>query len=286
MEIQLFHWNTKYSDYLTASQNSDGLAAVSFFYEVAAADNAVLAKQIEVLGYLAEGTPLYHGQDLTHSSEPFFFHPEFEEPFSIRNLSQLLPSEGIGVSDNYFHYTGSQTLPRAPVSRGPADWGSPPFWTALFTSTPYASDPLLLEALTDCTESVTWIVYERKIAISEAQLGAYRGLLSTVNSKGIDATSLTTTYWFSNSLKRYKGTNWLGYPCCDCQNDPTVSAGNCPWQCCEILMCTQNFRPPHPLNPSGTARKSFPFVVLFYKCFLKVSQDRPEAYSTGSTQAS
>ena len=55
MEVQLFHWNTKYSDYLTASKNSNGLAAVSFFYEIAATDNAVLAKQIEVLGYLAEG---------------------------------------------------------------------------------------------------------------------------------------------------------------------------------------------------------------------------------------
>ena len=115
------------------------------------------------------------------------------------------------MSDNYFHYTGSQTLPRAPVSRGPADWGSPPFWTALFTSTPSASDPLLLEALTDCTESVTWIVYERKIAISEAQLGAYRGLLSTVNSKGINVTTTTIlpSPWFDRGPYQFKGLDIL-----------------------------------------------------------------------------
>ena len=31
----------------------------------------------------------------------------------------------------------------------------------------------------DCTEPVLWIVYEKKIAISEAQLSVYRRLLST-----------------------------------------------------------------------------------------------------------
>ena len=263
MEVQLFHWNTKYSDYVTASQNSDGLAAVSFFYEVATTDNPVLAKQIEVLGYLAESTPLYHGQDLDHAKYPFFFHPEFEEPFSIRDLSQLLPSGGIDVSDNYFHYTGSQTLPRAPVSRGFFDWGSPPFNTPGGTGTKYATDP----PQTDCTESVTWIVYERKIAISEAQLGAYRGLLSTVNSKGIDATTITTQTWWNRGALQFTGTNWFGYPCCDCQADPSLTAtcsssSTYTWSCCETFMCTQNFRPPHPLNPSGTARKSIPFVFF------------------------
>ena len=261
MEVQLFHWNTKYSDYVTASQNSDGLAAVSFFYEVAATDNTVLAKQIEVLGYLAESTPLYHGQDLDHAKYPFFFHPEFEEPFSIRDLSQLLPSGGIDESDNYFHYTGSQTLPRAPVDR---DLLNLPYSysyvsTSTLPSTP--TDP----AQTDCTETVTWIVYERKIAISEAQLGAYRKLLSTVNSKGIDATTITTQTWFNRGTLKFKGTNWFGYPCCDCQADPSLTAtcsSSITWSCCETLMCTQNFRPPHPLNPSGTARKSIPFVFF------------------------
>ena len=33
----------------------------------------------------------------------------------------------------------------------------------------------------DCSESVQWIVYEKKIAISEAQLSVYRRFLSAVN---------------------------------------------------------------------------------------------------------
>ena len=279
MEVQLFHWNTKYSDYLTASQNSDGLAAVSFFYEIAATDNPVLAKQIEVLGYLAESTPLYHGRKLVDQSSPVIFHPEFKFEFSIRDLSQFLPNGGIGTSDNYFHYIGSQTLPRAPVKRFALTL---PYATSTATSTDSMDPPQ-----TDCTESVTWIVYERKIAISEAQLGAYRGLLSTVNSKGIDVTSTTTTTWFNTGTKEFKGTNWLGYPRCDCQDDPSLaSPATCPWQCCETLICTQNFRPPHPLNPSGTSRKSIPFVCFFKKFLLKVSQHQPEACSTDSTQAS
>ena len=32
--MQLFHYNSEYPDYETASNNTDGLAAVSFFYDI------------------------------------------------------------------------------------------------------------------------------------------------------------------------------------------------------------------------------------------------------------
>ena len=105
MEIQLFHWNTKYSDYITASQNADGLSAVSFFYELSATNNSAIAKQLDVLSELVNSSPLYH-----------IFYPEFVQPFPMTSLSQLLPDGGVDVSDNYFHYKGSQTLPRAPLT--------------------------------------------------------------------------------------------------------------------------------------------------------------------------
>ena len=74
MEIQLFHWNTKYSDYTTASQNPNGLSAVSFFYQVSSTDNPVIAGQLEVLGNLnlTNGAALYRN----HDNQIYF--PEFE----------------------------------------------------------------------------------------------------------------------------------------------------------------------------------------------------------------
>ena len=261
MEIQLFHWNTKYSDYTTASQNSDGLAAVSFFYELSTTDNPAIALQIDVLGDLANSSPLYQIEGITA------FYPEFEQPFPVTSLSQLLPDGGVSVSDNYFHYKGSQTLPRAPVLTPYSPYFSNQDHTVngttwngghccdcqdpsqseitVGTLTCACCDKSTTTTITDCTESVTWIVYEKKIAISEAQLNVFRGLLSTVNFNG-------TTY-FSNNDHTFKGTNWHGIPCCDCQNGSETVVGTITCRCCEDLMCSQNFRPLHPLNPTTGA---------------------------------
>ena len=40
--MQLFHYNSEYPDYETASNNTDGLAAVSFFYEISPTDNVAI----------------------------------------------------------------------------------------------------------------------------------------------------------------------------------------------------------------------------------------------------
>ena len=275
MEIQLFHWNTKYSDYITASQNADGLSAVSFFYELSATNNSAIAKQLDVLSDLINSSPLYQlvGTGLEAASA---FYPEFEQPFPVTSLSQLLPDGGVAVSDNYFHYKGSQTLPRTPYS--------PTFSTkdhtvngttlngelccdcqdpsqseiTVGTLTCACCDKSTATTITDCTESVTWIVYEKKIAISEAQLNVYRGLLSTVNFKG-------PTY-LSNYDHTFKGANWHGIPCCDCQNDSTIEAvvGTVTCRCCKDLMCSKNFRPLHPLNPTTLGRKLMNFIVFWF----------------------
>ena len=133
MEIQLFHWNTKYPDYVNASQNPDGLSVVSFFYEVSSADNPVIAGQLEVLGNLS----LTNGAALYHNHNNQFYFPEFEQPFPTTSLSQLLPDGGVEESDNYFHYKGSQTQPRV-----------------LMTSPIGAASSSTTETSTDCTESV------------------------------------------------------------------------------------------------------------------------------------
>ena len=102
MEVQLFHWNTKYTDYTTAATNSDGLAAVSFFYEVSSEDNPVISEQIRELEEEI-------GSQATRNFFPQW--PNWEKPFKTSSLSQLLPNGGLDVSDNYFYYSGSLTLP-------------------------------------------------------------------------------------------------------------------------------------------------------------------------------
>ena len=278
MEIQLFHWNTRYSDYITASQNADGLSAVSFFYELSTTDNAAIALQLDVLGDLANSSPLYQQAGIGITA----FYPEFEQPFPVTSLSQLLPDGGVDVSDNYYYYKGSQTLPRAPVPVPYSPYLSNKDHTVNGTIWNYnaccdCQDPSQSEitvgtltcaccdrstttTITDCTESVTWIVYEKKIAISEAQLNVYRGLLSNVNTKG-------QTH-FSNYDHTFKGTNWHGIPCCNCQNVSEIVVGTVTCRCCEDLMCSQNFRPLQPLNPmTGTAigRELMYFNVLSFE---------------------
>ena len=105
MEVQLFHWNTRYADYKTASGKSDGLAAVSFFYEVTAADNPAISGQIKIVEEVVDSV---NGVQAEHQ---FFEWPNLEKEFPISLLSQLLPAGGLDASDEYFYYNGSLTLP-------------------------------------------------------------------------------------------------------------------------------------------------------------------------------
>ena len=185
MEVQLFHWNTKYSDYNTAAQETDGLAAVSFFYEVSSADNPEISGQISVLEQLIEVSEQKFGN---LAQRHFAEWLNLEKPFPTSSLSQLLPSGSLDVSDNYFYYSGSLTLPNTTTTT-----------TITTTTTLTASRAKQTNAhveVEDCSESVLWIVYQKKIAISEAQLSVYRNFLSI------------------------------------------------------IQLCSHNFRPLHPLNPS------------------------------------
>ena len=95
MEVQLIHWNTKYSDYTTAANNSDGLAAVSFFYEVSSEDNPEISGQINVLEELMGD----------QAQRNFVKWPNLEKPLETSSLSQLLPTGGLDVSDDYFYYS-------------------------------------------------------------------------------------------------------------------------------------------------------------------------------------
>ena len=171
MEVQLFHWNTKYMDYTTAAMNSDGLAAVSFFYEVSSADNPAISGQLKVLGQLIEALE----QDDGGSAQQNFTQNAFYDTFPTSSLSQLLPTGGLDVSDNYFYYSGSLTLPNTTSTFTPL-----PATGRAFTSTDQQTNRQSVSA-EDCSESVQWIVYEKKIAISEAQLSVYRRFLSAVN---------------------------------------------------------------------------------------------------------
>ena len=99
--MQLFHYNSEYPDYETASNNTDGLAAVSFFYEISPTDNVAmdpLLTNIEAL-------------------EKTIFNPsldEYEYEVSLAEmdtLEVLLPPDGLQLWDNYYYYSGSETLP-------------------------------------------------------------------------------------------------------------------------------------------------------------------------------
>ena len=134
MELQLFHYNTKYLNYETASLHSDGLAAVSFFYENSARNNTAIDSLLEPIGTLEE--------------EVLNMGVEFEVPLTVDTLGALLPQDGLQLWDNYYYYSGSQTLPNDAKN---------------------------------CTEPVLWIVYEKTIPISEAQITPFRRLLSAAN---------------------------------------------------------------------------------------------------------
>jgi carbonic anhydrase len=129
-EIQLFHWNTKYS-YNEAISAPDGLVAISFLYEVAETDNPALDTWLS-------------GAQRLESSCSRSQSNTCREPLAGLNMSELLPPGGIQLSDNYFYYNGSITLP-------------------------------------SCRENVLWINYEKTIPISETQLNILRELLISLN---------------------------------------------------------------------------------------------------------
>ena len=143
MEVQLFHYNVKYMDFNNASGYDDGLAAVSFFYESSPFDNTALNPALEAIYTLEE--------------EVRNMGIEFEVPLTgVETLSALLPQAGLQLWDNYYYYSGSQTLPHGGTA--------------------------LMPDATDCTEPVTWIVYERTIPISEAQMTYFRRFLAGANT--------------------------------------------------------------------------------------------------------
>ena len=117
MEVQLFHWNTKYANYTNASLYSDGLAAVSFFYEVTAADNPAISGQLKVVKEVIDSV---NGViDLVTGSQAesrVFQWPNLEKEIPTSSLSQLLPAGGLDASDEYFYYNGSLTLPNTTTS--------------------------------------------------------------------------------------------------------------------------------------------------------------------------
>ena len=99
MEIQLYHYNTKYNSYDDAVGNPEGLAAVSFFYEISEEPNQEQENLIEATKRLEDET--------RHMGI------EFEVAYATGTVNQLLlPEGGVQNTDNYFHYDGSLTLPR------------------------------------------------------------------------------------------------------------------------------------------------------------------------------
>ena len=73
----------------------------------------------------------------------------------VDTLEVLLPPDGLQLWDNYFYYSGSETLPN-----NETDFIGP----------------------RDCTEPVLWIVFEKTIPISEAQMDPFRRLLLAANN--------------------------------------------------------------------------------------------------------
>ena len=143
--MQLFHYNSEYPDYETASNNTDGLAAVSFFYEISAADNGAMDPLLTNIGALEKKI-----------LNPLVEEDMYDVPVAeVDTLEVLLPSDGLQLWDNYYYYSGSETLPN-----NETDFIGP----------------------RDCTEPVLWIVYEKTIPISEAQMNPFRRLLLAANN--------------------------------------------------------------------------------------------------------
>ena len=89
-EIHLVHWNTKYPDFPTAAQQSDGLAVAGFFLQVSDKTNDNYVPVINGLIKLA-GQPDY-----------------FDVDIGTLSLRSLLPTPGAA---DHLHYKGSLTTP-------------------------------------------------------------------------------------------------------------------------------------------------------------------------------
>ena len=143
--MQLFHYNSEYPDYETASNNTDGLAAVSFFYDISVLHNFDIDPLLTNIGALEKKV-------LNTSLD----ENEYEVSLAdVDTLEVLLPPDGVQLWDNYYYYYGSETLPN-----NETDFFGP----------------------RDCTEPVLWIVYEKTILISEAQMNPFRRLLLAANN--------------------------------------------------------------------------------------------------------
>ena len=143
--MQLFHYNSEYPDYETASTNTDGLAAVSFFYDISVLHNFDIDPLLTNIGALEKKV-------LNTSLD----ENEYEVSLAdVDTLEVLLPPDGLQLWDNYFYYSGSETLPN-----NETDFIGP----------------------RDCTEPVLWIVFEKTIPISEAQMDPFRRLLLAANN--------------------------------------------------------------------------------------------------------
>ena len=74
--MQLFHYNSEYPDYETASTNTDGLAAVSFFYDISVLYNfdidplltniGSLEKKVFIVAATGPIVPRSHPSDLSY----------------------------------------------------------------------------------------------------------------------------------------------------------------------------------------------------------------------------
>ena len=95
-EIQLFHWNTKYSSYEEALGTNDGIAALSFFYQVSPTSNSNITSFITAT------------QKLDSMIATIVLK---SEKVADLTLDQLLPIGGVGLMENYYYYTGSLTQP-------------------------------------------------------------------------------------------------------------------------------------------------------------------------------
>ena len=150
-EIQLYHYNSeRYSSYEEAVGEEEGIAALSFLYEVSNEDNSNLNKVMQAISVLS-----FRIENIGQNDE--FSEGEFESEVPNFQLDKLLPSEGVNFMDSYFYYSGSLTSPvYSKESTGPPR---------------------------NCNESVLWINYEKTIPISESQLGTLRSLLTAINKK-------------------------------------------------------------------------------------------------------
>jgi hypothetical protein len=113
-ELQLFHWNTKYSSYEEAVGQPDGLAAVSFFYQLSSTDNSNLSTLMSAVEDL----------DMTIGTEGLYM----EQAVTGLSLTQLLPEGGVLDSDNFYYYSGSLTQPGNATFGGSPDCTEPVLW--------------------------------------------------------------------------------------------------------------------------------------------------------------